>query len=112
MPKRLQPLTVRQCWKAPDRSQLLADGASYRCLTVAPSLLIKNKAFGTTGAFFGSSRLTLHEQKFSASDRDLPPRRDLSIPRRWFHYCRASDLRSAEPFPVRPTRSHESSGQR
>jgi hypothetical protein len=33
---------VRLCWKAPDRSQHLADGASYRCLTVAPSLLIKN----------------------------------------------------------------------
>jgi hypothetical protein len=35
---------VRLCWKAPDRSQHLADGASYRRLTVAPSLLIKNNA--------------------------------------------------------------------
>jgi Vault protein inter-alpha-trypsin. len=33
----------------------------------------------------------------------------LSIPRRWFHCRRASDLRSAEPFPVRPARSHQSS---
>src|SRR5258708_148583 len=109
-------VAVRLCWKAPDRSQHLADGASYRRLTVAPSLLIKNNAtriverlrFCKPGAFFRSSRLMLHEQKIGPSDRALPPRRHFSIPRRWFHCRRASDLRSAEPLSVRSPRSHES----
>src|SRR5262249_39476911 len=104
--------TLRLFWKAPDRSQHLEDGASYRRLTVSPSLLIKNNAFLTGGAFFRSSRLMLYEQKIGVSDRGPAPRRHFPISWRWFHHRRASDLRSADPFPVRPARSHKSPGQR
>src|SRR5205823_1619895 len=66
---------------------------------LAPSLIriVERLRFCTPGAFFRSSRLMLYEQKIGPSDRALPPRRHLSIPRRWFHCRRASDLRSAEP---------------